>query len=86
MKKTCDPTKIINHLHRIEGQIRSVEKMYNDKRDIEEIIRVVMASRASLDSLTKLLVKDKLSGCYDRQRVIKKQELEKLISVLFNTT
>ena len=79
MKKQCNPTKIINHIHRIEGQVRSIEKMYNDKRDIEEIIRVVMASRASLDSLTRLLVNDKLSGCYDKKKIIKREELEKLI-------
>ena len=84
--RKCKPERIISQLHRIEGQIRAIERMYNDKRDIEDIICQVKASRASLDSVTKLLVDDKVSGCYDGQKVIKKQELDKLVKVLFDTT
>ena len=86
MQKKCDPTRIISQLHRIEGQVRSVEKMYDEKRDIKEIIRVVKAARASLDSVTRLLVADKVNGCYSKNSVVKKDELIKLIDVLFNIT
>jgi DNA-binding FrmR family transcriptional regulator len=86
MKKNCDPKKITLQLRRIEGQVRAVSKMYNEKRDIEEIVRVVKAARASLDSVTKLLVDDKVSGCYDGKKVVKKQELSQLIKVLFDIT
>jgi DNA-binding FrmR family transcriptional regulator len=82
----CEPGKIISQLHRIEGQVHSIESMYQAKRDIEEIIRVVKAARASLDSLTKLLVVDKLNGCYDKEVIIKRKELTKLIDVLFDIT
>lgn len=86
MKKTCQPERIISQLHRIEGQVRAVEKMYNDKRDIKDIVCQVKAARASLDSVTKLLVDDKVSGCYDSGRVVKKKELLKLIDILFDVT
>ncbi|MCD4760516.1 metal-sensing transcriptional repressor [bacterium] len=86
MVKECNPEKIIKQLHRIEGQVRAIEKMYKEKRDIEDIVCLVKAARASLDSVTRLLVDDKISGCYDGQKVIKKQELNKLIKVLFNNT
>ena len=86
MTKKCNPTKITNRLHRIEGQVRSIEKRYNEKRDIKEIVSVVMAARASLESVTRLLVADKVNGCYDKQKIVKREELEKLISVLFHTT
>ncbi|MBT6691749.1 metal-sensing transcriptional repressor [Candidatus Parcubacteria bacterium] len=86
MKKNCDPKKITVQLRRIEGQVRAVERMYNEKRDIEEIVRVVKAARSSLDSVTKLLVDDKVSGCYDGKKVVKKQELSQLIKVLFDIT
>ncbi|MBT4209689.1 MAG: metal-sensing transcriptional repressor [Candidatus Komeilibacteria bacterium] len=86
MKKTCKPERIVSQLHRIEGQVRAVEKMYNEKRNIEDIICQVKAARASLDSVTKLLVDDKVSGCYDGSRVAKKKELLKLIDVLFDVT
>src|SRR3989339_1724802 len=85
-RKACCPEKIISQLHRIEGQVRSVEKMYNEKRNIEEIARVIKAARASMDSLSKSLIDDKISGCYDGQKVIDKKELSKLISVLFDVT
>ena len=86
MIKKCDPTKIAQQLHRIEGQVRAIEKMYIEKRDIEEIVRVVKAARSSLDSVTQALVDDKVSGCYDGKKVVKKQELTKLIKVLFDIT
>jgi DNA-binding FrmR family transcriptional regulator len=84
--KVCSPERIVSQLHRIEGQIRAVEKMYNDKRSIEDIICQVKAARASLDSVTRLLVDDKVSGCYDSGKVAKKKELLKLIDVLFDIT
>lgn len=86
MKKICQPERIISQLHRIEGQIRAVEKMYQDKRGIEDIVCQVKAARASLDSVMKLLVDDKVGGCYDSGRVAKKEELLKLIDVLFDVT
>ncbi len=85
-KNVCSPAKIISHLHRIEGQVGSIEKMYTEKRDVEEIVRVVLAARASLDSVTRLLVNDKVNGCYDASKVVKKKELLKLINVLFKIT
>jgi len=84
--KVCNPKEIVSQLHRIEGQVRSLEKMYNKKRDIEEIVRVVLAARASLDSVTKLLINDKVSGCFDNKEVNSKEELKELISIFFKTT
>ena len=86
MKKACCPEKVISQLHRIEGQIRSVEKMYNEKRNIEEIARVIKAARASMDSLSKLLINDKISGCYDGKKAVSKSEVSKLINILFDIT
>lgn len=84
--KICQPKKIIDHLHRIEGQVRSVEKMYIDKRPLEEIVPVVKAARASLDALSFLLISDKVNGCYDGQLLRKRQELLKLVNILFKST
>lgn len=84
--KYCQPAKILAQLHRIEGQVCSIEKMYNAKRSVDEIVRVVLAARASLDSVTRLLVANKINGCYDRKAVIKKEELLKLIDILFDIT
>lgn len=86
MKKVCKPERIISQLHRIEGQIRAIEKMYKEKRDIEDIICQIKAARASMDSVTRLLVDDKVSGCYDNSKIVKKKELLKLVDVLFDVT
>ncbi len=84
--KTCNPKETIAQLHRIEGQVRSIERMYNNKRDIEEIVRVVLAARASLDSVTKLLINDKVNGCFDNKEVNNKEELKELINIFFKIT
>ena len=85
-KKACHPQKINSQLHRIEGQIRAIEKMYAEKREVEEIVRVVMAARASLDSMVRLLITDKVNGCYGSKTADKKKELNKLIEILFKTS
>jgi DNA-binding FrmR family transcriptional regulator len=84
MENKCDPQKILARLHRIEGQVRSIEKMYQEKREIEEIVRVVLAARASLSSVTKMLINDKVHGCFDGKQVTDKKEMEKLIDILFD--
>lgn len=84
--KACNPAKIISQLHRIEGQVHSIEKMYKTKRSLQDIVRVVLAARASLDSMTRLLVRDKINGCYDKKMIVKKDELIKLIDILFDIT
>ncbi len=83
---SCDPQKIIAQLHRICGQVTAIEKMYNERRDIEEIIRVVMAARASLDSVSQSLITDKVQGCFDGNKVSQPEDLVKLINTLFKTT
>lgn len=85
-KEVCHPQKINSQLHRIEGQIRAIEKMYAEKREVEEIVRVVLAARASLDSMTRLLITDKVNGCYGSKTAGKKKELNKLIEILFKTS
>lgn len=85
-KRKCQPEVIVSQLHRIEGQVRAIEKMYKEKRNIEDIICQVKAARASLNSMTKLLVDDKVNGCYDGNKVVNKKELARLIDVLFDIT
>ena len=84
MEQKCDPQKILARLHRIEGQVRSIEKMYQEKRDLEEIVRVVLAARASLGAVTKMLINDKVHGCFDGKQINDKKEMEKLVDILFD--
>ena len=83
-QEICNPKKILAHLHRICGQVEAVEKMYQEKRDLEEIVRVVLAARASLGSVTKLLIADKVNGCFDGKKITNKKDLNKLVDILFD--
>ncbi len=83
-KQSCDPQKIFTRLHKVEGQVRAIEKMYQEKREVEEIVRVVLAARASLGALTKMLINEKVHGCFDGKQVTQKKDLEKLVDILFD--
>lgn len=85
-KKVCDPNKIIAQLHRVEGQVRAIERMYLAQRPVEEIVRVVMAARAALDASARMLITDKVNGCYRGHGLVKRQELLDLIDSLFQHT
>ena len=52
-------------------------------RNIEEIVQVVLAARASLDSVTKMLITNKVQGCFDGSKVTQPEDLVKLINTLF---
>lgn len=84
--KACQPEKIIAQLHRISGQVKAIEKMYTEERPVEEIIRVVLASRASLDAVAKNLIAAKLNGCYQGQVITKRREVLDLIDTFFQHT
>ena len=84
--KICQPEKIIAQLHRIEGQVQAIEKMYNEQRSIEEIVRVMKAARASLDSVAKNLITAKVNGCYQGPDLVKRKELLALIETFFQHT
>lgn len=82
--KSCDPQKILAHLHRIEGQVKAISNMYEEKRGIEEIIPQVLAARASLGAVTKLLINDRVHGCLGGKTLDSKKDLEKLVDILFD--
>lgn len=84
--QACQPQKIVSQLHRINGQVKAIENMYNEKRSVEEIIRVVFAARASLDAVAKNLIAAKLNGCYQGQTITKRKEVLALIDTFFKHT
>jgi DNA-binding FrmR family transcriptional regulator len=84
--QVCQPEKIIAQLHRISGQVKAIEKMYLEQRPVEDIIRVVFASRASLDAVAKNLIAAKLNGCYRGQTMLKRKEVLDLIDTFFQHT
>ncbi len=51
---------IINRLHRVEGQVRGVEKMIYQKKPYSQIIQQLEAMRAAANNIIVSLIEDRL--------------------------
>jgi CsoR family transcriptional regulator, copper-sensing transcriptional repressor len=63
MQHGYDEKKIANRLHRIEGQVRGIEKMVAEDRYCIDILTQVAAVKTALDSLSLQLLEDHVSHC-----------------------
>jgi CsoR family transcriptional regulator, copper-sensing transcriptional repressor len=52
-------------LRRIEGQVKGIERMYDDGRPCPEILDQVAAVRGALDDLGLLILSDHVRGCLE---------------------
>ncbi|MDA0351583.1 MAG: metal-sensitive transcriptional regulator [Chloroflexi bacterium] len=52
-------------LRRIEGQVRGISKMLEDRRSCEDLITQLMAVRSSIDTVGALVLDDHLGACLD---------------------
>lgn len=77
----CDAKEFLERIHRISGQIAAIEQMYNDKRTAQEIIQQVVAVRASLSSLARLIVEAEVKGCLPSDQ--NAQPVAQLVDTLF---
>ena len=79
----CDTKDFLARMHKIGGQVSALESMYQDKRTAQEIIQQVVAVRASLASLAKLIVEAEVRGCLpsDSQSTPVSQLVETLFKV-----
>jgi len=50
--------QIINRLHRIEGQVRGIEKMLNEEEEVQKVLVQLDAIKAGVDSLKRNYVKE----------------------------
>ncbi len=56
-----------NRLHRIEGQIRGINKMINDDVYCDDILNQISAIQSALTSVSKLLLEAHLKSCVVEQ-------------------
>lgn len=84
----CDIKEINQHFNRLQGQIQGIGRMMQDKRDCGEVLQQIVAARASLEKLGRLLLEAEANGCFntgkDSQTKIKK--LEQTVAQLFKIT
>ncbi len=56
-------TDVMQRLKRIEGQVRGIQRMIEEKRPCDETITQVMAVRAALENLAALMVVTHVDDC-----------------------
>lgn len=54
---------VLNRLSRSIGHLESVKKMVEDGRDCSEVLVQLAAVKGSLDSLSKIILKDHIEHC-----------------------
>ena len=60
-----DTSELLAALRRIEGQARGVQRMIEEGRPCDEVVRQVSAMRAAVDRFSHRLVASNLRACLD---------------------
>ena len=60
---TPDRAALVNRLHRIEGQVRGIEKMVEDNRYCIDILTQISAVTTALDAVALQLLDDHVKHC-----------------------
>jgi DNA-binding FrmR family transcriptional regulator len=58
-----DKTALVNRLHRIEGQVRGIERMLEEDRYCIEILTQIAAVNTALESLAFQILDDHVRHC-----------------------
>ena len=58
-----DKDALIGRLHRIEGQVRGIERMVSDERYCIEILTQISAATTALDSIALKLLEGHVGSC-----------------------
>lgn len=60
-------TKILQRLKRIEGQVRGLQKMINDDRELDEILNQMAASKRAFDEASLVIIAEYMKECLGRE-------------------
>ncbi len=83
MAKGTDQRQSIARLKRIEGQVRGIIRMVDDKRYCIDILQQLTAARKALDQVSMGIMKRHINSCVSD--AIRKQEGEAKIDELMRT-
>ena len=64
-----DSDDLILRLKKIEGQVRGLQRMVEEKRDCQDIITQLLAVRAGLDQAGLQLITTNIHDCLSAERV-----------------
>jgi len=75
---------VLRRLRRVEGQIRGLQRMIEERRSCEEIVVQATAARAALDKAALLVLRRHLEECLRQSDPSRRDEsLEKALDLLF---
>ncbi len=79
-----DRKKLINRVNRVEGQMRGVAKMMEEKRECKDVVVQLAAIKAGVDRIISIIVTENLMECVlgDEQDV-GKEKLEETLELIF---
>ncbi len=63
LKEQDTKEKLIQRLHRIEGQVRGVETMLEEERDCREILQQLSAIHSAIQGVSRLFLQDYATSC-----------------------
>ena len=72
--------KVTDRLSRIEGHLRGIKRMVEEKRTCTDILLQVSAVRAAIDSVGRIILEDHLNTCV--MEAIKKGSGEEAVTEL----
>lgn len=64
--KERERKKIVQRLKRIEGQIRGLQKMIENQRELEDILNQMAASKRAFDEVSLLIIAQRMQGCLEK--------------------
>jgi DNA-binding FrmR family transcriptional regulator len=79
--------EVEKRLSRIEGHVRSIQRMLQEGRTYPEIVQQISAVRAALDSVLQVIVDDLVEDCAKRveKNAIANRTLQELKEVVART-
>jgi DNA-binding FrmR family transcriptional regulator len=61
--ETVSTDQILTRLRRIEGQIRGIQRMFEEDRQCEDVITQLMAARSGLDQVGLMILDGHIKRC-----------------------
>lgn len=71
--------QIKNRVKRIEGQVRGILRMMEEKKDCKEVITQLSAARTAIDRTIGVIVSSNLVDCVQKANELGEKSMEELV-------
>ena len=59
----CEKNQLISRIHRIEGQVRAIEKMIDSDSYCVDVLMQISAAKSALGSLSRIILENHINSC-----------------------